>query len=194
MRFKNTSFIKSAYESEDFPRHRLPEFAFSGRSNVGKSSLINKLISNKKMAHVSSTPGHTQCVNFYNVNNEFCLVDLPGYGFARVPDEVQQDWQKLIDTYLYERYNLRGVVQIVDARHQPTDDDILMVDWLNQMQIPAIIAATKADKISRNQRQKQKKVILDTLKPGPEIEFTFFSTREGLGLNTVRSFILDLVD
>ncbi len=194
MKFKNASFIKSAYSKSEFPHHRYPEFAFSGRSNVGKSSLINKLVNQKNLARVSSTPGHTQCINFFNVNNEFCLVDLPGYGFARVPDEVKEDWQELINDYLYERYLLSGVVQIIDARHEPTKEDIMMIDWLESTSLPAIIAATKADKLSGNQLNSQKKIIQKTLEPAPGIDFTFFSTKTGRGLKEVRRFILDILN
>ncbi|MFW6278863.1 MAG: ribosome biogenesis GTP-binding protein YihA/YsxC [Bacillota bacterium] len=163
MKFKNESFIKSAYSSEDFPRHRLPEFAFVGRSNVGKSSLLNKVVGNSKLARVSSRPGRTQCINFYNINHQVCLVDLPGYGFARVPDKVKEEWRELINDYLYQRQNLRGIIHIVDARHKPTDEDVLMAEWLMSAELPTIVAATKVDKISRNKYQKQKKIILNTL-------------------------------
>lgn len=193
MNFKNTSFIKSAYDAEDFPRHRYPEFAFAGRSNVGKSSLINRLVADKKMARVSSRPGRTQCINFFNVDNSFCLVDLPGYGFARVPDEVKQEWQELINDYLYYRNNLRGVIQIIDARHQPTEDDLLMIDWLESMELPAIVAATKVDKLSHSQKSKQEKKIQQNLNLPPSIEFTFFSAKTGTGCKKVKNFIIKLL-
>ena len=195
MKIKNPEFEKSAYSFEDFPHTRKPEFAFSGRSNVGKSSLINTLVNRKKLARTSSTPGKTQCINFYNMDNKFYLVDLPGYGFAKVPDKVKDEWAELIDDYLYNRRNLFGLIQLVDARHKPTEDDQLMVDWLKETGLPTIIVATKVDKIKRSKRNKQENLIISTLDIAKvDIEFTFFSAKTGEGKNKVSGFIHRLLD
>ena len=134
----------------------LPQIAFSGRSNVGKSSLINTLLrrSRSKIAHVSATPGKTQALNFFQVNDEFYLVDLPGYGYAKVPKSVSGAWAKLIDWYLKESGGVRGVVHLVDARREPTDHDIRMVAYLAELGIPALVILTKMDKLKRSERKK----------------------------------------
>ncbi|MFW5992364.1 MAG: ribosome biogenesis GTP-binding protein YihA/YsxC [Halanaerobiaceae bacterium] len=195
MKVNKVEFITSAYSTEDYPRHNLPEFAFSGRSNVGKSSLINCLVNRKKLARISSSPGRTQSINFYRVNNELCLVDFPGYGFARVPEEVKERWQQLINDYLFNRVNLHGIIQIIDARHKPTADDTMMIDWIRSVGLPAIIAATKVDKLSGNQRKKQENVIKKTLQlKEDDISFTFFSAETGEGKNNISSFILSNKD
>lgn len=193
MKINNPQFVVSAYSYRDYPRHSLPEFAFSGRSNVGKSALINTLLNQKKLAKVSSKPGRTQSINFYNIGDRFYLVDLPGYGFARVPDHVRQEWGELINDYLYNRENLYGLIQIVDARHKPTDDDQMMIDWLKATGLPTMIAATKVDKLSRSKRKPQKQLILETLEPESDMKFTFFSAKTGEGKKTVSKFIYDLI-
>ena len=133
----------------------LPQIAFSGRSNVGKSSLINTLLqrTRHKIAHVSATPGKTRALNFYRVNDRFFLVDLPGYGYARVPDAVRATWRKLIEWYLGETERVRGVVHLVDSRHAPTRHDIAMVSYLAGLGMPALIVLTKMDKLKRSQRE-----------------------------------------
>ena len=195
MKINNPEFEKSAYSYEDYPRTQKPEFAFSGRSNVGKSSLINTLVNRKKMARISSTPGKTQCINFYNIDNKFYLVDLPGYGFARVPDKVKDEWAELIDDYLYNRRNLDGLIQLVDSRHKPTNEDQMMVDWLKETGLPTIVVATKVDKLKRSQRNKKENLIISTLDLArKDIEFTFFSAKTGEGKNRVMAFIQRLLE
>lgn len=194
MRFKNPVFISSAYSSDDYPHHNFPEIAFSGRSNVGKSSMINKLLNKNKLARTSSQPGRTQSINFYNIDDRFVLVDLPGYGFAKVPPKVKEEWGRLIDDYLYNRTNFIGIVQIIDARHKPTKDDLMMVNWLKETGIPAIIAATKVDKLKRSQHSKQKKLIRETLQPAESMDFCFFSAKTGQGKNQIFNFISDLIE
>jgi GTP-binding protein len=132
----------------------LPQVAFAGRSNVGKSSLINVLLrrTQKKLAHVSSTPGKTQALNFYRVNDAFFLVDLPGYGFARVPAPVRAGWKELVEGYLARKDGPRGVVQLIDSRHDPTELDLQMMEYLAGLGVPAIVALTKIDKLKRSQR------------------------------------------
>ncbi|ACL70239.1 ribosome biogenesis GTP-binding protein YihA/YsxC [Halothermothrix orenii] len=195
MKIKNPRFVISAYDFDDFPTHNWPEFAFSGRSNVGKSSLINTLVNRRKLARTSSRPGRTQSINFFNIDDRFYLVDLPGYGFANVPRKVKEEWGRLIEGYLNNRPNLAGIVQIVDARHKPTRDDLMMVDWIKASGIPCLIAATKVDKISRGSRKKQEELIKKTLVLEDfDGQFTFFSAKTGEGKKQVGKFILDLVD
>ncbi len=137
------------------PPTDLPEIAFSGRSNVGKSSLLNKLVRRKSFARVSKTPGRTREINFFGVNRAFVLVDLPGYGYARISKERKGEWSVLIEGYLRGNPNLRGVVQLLDARHDPTDDDLRMFDLLAELGVPALVAMTKVDKLSASQRARQ---------------------------------------
>ncbi|MGH7721054.1 MAG: ribosome biogenesis GTP-binding protein YihA/YsxC [Gemmatimonadaceae bacterium] len=131
------------------PPSALPEIAFSGRSNVGKSSLINRLVRRKALARVSQKPGKTREINFFSVNDAFALVDLPGYGFARVSHATRQSWRALIEGYLRESEQLRGVVQLVDVRHAPTPDDLMVLDFLAELGVPTIVAATKVDKLRK---------------------------------------------
>lgn len=134
------------------PEPRLPEIAFAGRSNVGKSSLINKLVHRKKLARVSNTPGRTREINFFEVNGAFILADLPGYGYARVSKERKATWRPLIEGYLRGSSALRGVVQLLDARHQPTDDDLHMLEFLADTALPTLVVATKIDKLPKAER------------------------------------------
>ena len=134
------------------PVSELPEIAFSGRSNVGKSSLLNNLVRRKALARVSATPGKTREINFFRVNDAFHLVDLPGYGYARVSKTARQAWRPLIEGYLQTSMQLRGVVQLVDARHAPSPDDLRMMDFLASLGVPTIVVATKVDKLGRAER------------------------------------------
>ncbi|KXS41438.1 MULTISPECIES: ribosome biogenesis GTP-binding protein YihA/YsxC [unclassified Candidatus Frackibacter] len=193
MNLSNTEFIASAVEPKDYPRYDLSEIALAGKSNVGKSSLINKLLNRKKLAFTSSKPGKTQTLNFYRVDNKFCLVDLPGYGFARVPDSVKEEWSEMIEGYLFHRRNLKGVILIVDARHKPTDEDLMMYEWLLQMQIPHLVVGTKVDKLSNSERTPNRKRIFEKLQLEPETPFTYFSAEDGEGKKDVLKFIKELV-
>ena len=130
------------------PEHVLPEIAFAGRSNVGKSSLLNRLVRRKAFARVSRTPGRTREINFFEVNRRFVLVDLPGYGYARISKERRAEWRPLIEGYLRRSTNLRGVVQLIDVRRDPSDDDLRMLDFLSDLGTPTIVAITKVDKLS----------------------------------------------
>lgn len=194
MQITNAEFYKSIYNYEDCPRLKQPEVAFSGRSNVGKSSLINKISRKKKLARTSNTPGRTQSLNYYNIDDKFFLVDLPGYGFASVPKKVKDEWAELIDTYLNYRENLVGIVQIIDARHKPTKDDKMMLDWLRASGLSFLVAATKVDKISNNKRSKQKKLIYKELKLDEDDNFTFFSAQTGEGSREVCNYLEFLLD
>jgi len=190
MKVNKAEFVLSAFSDKDYPYHNLPEIAFSGKSNVGKSSLINTLISRKNLAITSSRPGRTQSINFYSINNKFYFVDLPGYGFARVPDKVKEKWRELVNNYLYERKNLQAIVQIVDARHKPSSDDQMMVEWLKSVELPFIVVATKVDKLSKNKRKKQEKIIKEALHID---DLIFFSAQNREGNKEISSFIYQIV-
>jgi GTP-binding protein len=152
MKISSAEFLRSAVAAEQYPRQPLPEVAFAGRSNVGKSSLINTLLHRQGLAKTSGTPGKTQAINFFLINQRFILVDLPGYGYAKVPRNVQAGWQSMVETYLQQRDTLRAVVHIVDARHPPTEQDQQLRQWLLHQGIPVLTVVTKVDKIKRSQR------------------------------------------
>jgi len=168
MKIKQSSFVTSAVWKEQYPEEPLPEIAFAGRSNVGKSSLINMLINRRGLAKTSSTPGKTQLVNFYDLDGLFRLVDLPGYGYARVSKSKKSEWGKIIDTYLSSRENLMEVLLLVDCRHKPTEDDKEMYQWIKAYGYNGIVIATKSDKLSQSQLAKQVKLIRETLEMTPE--------------------------
>lgn len=180
MIIKSTEFIKSAAKPAHYPPALFPEIAFAGRSNVGKSSLINVLLNRKNLVRTSSTPGRTQLINFFAVNNRFTLVDLPGYGYAKVPLAVKKEWGAMMEMYLARRATLRGVVLILDIRRTPGAEERQMLDWLRGYNIPPLLVATKCDKVSRNERSRQAGVIAASLGVTKE-EFCFFSAlnREG---------------
>ena len=171
MKIKSAGLLESAAGANQFPDLVMPEIAFAGRSNVGKSTLINSLLTRKKLVKTSSTPGKTRLINFFLINEIFCLVDLPGYGFAKVPAEMRESWRKLIETYLSRRDNLRGVVLIIDIRHGPTVQDRQLKSWLDFYQRPMLVVASKSDKLSRgkcaSQLQKIKKDLELTQLPLP---------------------------
>jgi GTP-binding protein len=152
MKISTAAFIASAVAPAQYPRQPLPEVAFAGRSNVGKSSLINTLVHRKHLVKTSATPGKTRAINFFLVNQRFRLVDLPGYGYAKVPREIQASWRPMVEAYLRQRSTLRAVVHIVDLRHLPTVQDQQLRDWLLHQDITIITVATKADQVTRSQR------------------------------------------
>jgi GTP-binding protein len=178
MRITSAEFVLAATEVESFPRGRRPEIAFLGRSNVGKSSLINSLLGVKGLARTSSTPGRTQSINFFLINEEFFFVDLPGYGYAKTSQEKRRAWGKLIERYLAERKQLVLSILIVDARHEPSPLDLQMKSWLQHFGLPYLVVSTKVDKLSVNQRRKSWQTaqkVLDT-----ELIIPYSSlTREG---------------
>ena len=145
------------------PENSLPEIAFAGKSNVGKSSLINGLMNRKSLARTSSSPGKTQTINYYNINNEMYFVDLPGYGYATANEKVKAQWGKLIEDYLHQSKKILAVFLLIDIRHAPSENDRIMYDWILDRGYQPIIIATKLDKIKRSQIEKQKKLICDTL-------------------------------
>ena len=152
MKIESVEFRTSSATLEGCPSAHLPEVAISGRSNVGKSSLLNTLLKRKGMARVSATPGKTQLLNFFWVNDRFHMVDLPGYGYARVPGNVQRNWQKMMQSYLQNRESLSGVIQLIDSRHPPSQQDVQMVQWLLEVEIPFCLALTKMDKLKQSER------------------------------------------
>ena len=178
---KTATFIKSGTKPDHYPPEGQPEIAFAGRSNVGKSSLINVLVNRKNLVRTSSTPGRTQLVNFFEINGgEFTLVDLPGYGFAKVPLAVKAQWGPMMETYLATRKSLKGVVLILDIRRTPSVEDRQMLDWLRSYDIPPLLVVTKCDKVSKNEKARQVAVIAEALAVSRE-ELSFFSalSREG---------------
>ncbi len=152
MIIRSAEFVKSAVKPEHYPDEDSPEIAFVGRSNVGKSSLINTLLNRRSLVKTSSTPGRTQLINFFNINDAFMFVDLPGYGYARVPQSVTKTWGSMIETYLSSRKTLRGVVMLMDIRREPGKDEDDLIAWFKHYDIPAIYVLTKADKFSNQQR------------------------------------------
>ncbi len=181
MKISSAEFLLSAVSTAHYPRQPMPEVAFAGRSNVGKSSLINTLLLHKGLAKTSSTPGKTQAINFFVINERFMLVDLPGYGYAKVPKHVKANWGKMIETYLQQREWLRAVVQIVDVRHDPTPQDQQLRGWLAHFGIEIVMVATKADKLKRSQRDKQAKNVRRVLGMSSDEPLHLFSSlnREG---------------
>jgi GTP-binding protein len=151
MKVTNAEFVKSAFKQADWPHNPLPEIAFLGRSNVGKSSLINSLLDVKGLARTSSTPGRTQSLNFFLVNNDFRFVDLPGFGYARVPKNIRSAWGEMVTGYLAKRTQLVLSIHIVDSRHEPTKLDLQLHEWLEHSAKPRLIVATKSDKLSNNE-------------------------------------------
>ena len=159
----DVEFLVSAFKESQYPVPDRPEIAFAGKSNVGKSSLINTLVNRKKLARTSSTPGRTQSINFFRFGKTLYLVDLPGYGFARVPVNVKRSWQQMVETYLRNRETLKAVVVILDIRRDPSSGDIDLIHWLRHYNIHPIIVLTKADKVSRQQVRKRTGLIADRL-------------------------------
>jgi GTP-binding protein len=151
MKVSSAEFVKSAFKETDWPKDTKPEIAFLGRSNVGKSSLINSLLMVRGLARTSSTPGRTQSLNFFSINERFWFVDLPGFGYARVPKDIKSTWGEMATTYLAKRNQLVLSIQIVDSRHEPTKQDLQLHEWLEHSNKPKLIVATKSDKLSNNE-------------------------------------------
>jgi GTP-binding protein len=190
---RQAEFLISAVRPAQYPPAVLPEVAVCGRSNVGKSTLINKLLQRKGLAKTGKTPGKTRLINFFAINGEWYLVDLPGYGFAKVPRAMQAEWGKMMAVYFAERKNLRGVLHLVDIRHQPTEGDIAMLTMLRERGIPALVVATKADKISRGARERQLKLLARTLLIEDHKLILPFSAEDGTGQAELRAEIVTLL-
>ncbi len=185
---KKSKFVKSMSAFAAFPGQGLPEIAMVGKSNVGKSSLINNMTGNSKLARTSSEPGKTRLVNLYLINEAFFLVDLPGYGFAKAPKQEKQKWADMIEGYLRGSEHLKRVFQLVDVRHAPTEDDQLMVEYLRHYDIPFTVVATKADKLSKAQRGRSIPVICRTLGVQPW-EVMVHSSKDGTGKDKLLELI-----
>ena len=184
MEIKNAEFITSAVDLNGLPTDEKVEFMFCGRSNVGKSSFINMLTNRKALARTSSNPGKTQTLNFFLINNDFYFVDVPGYGYARVSKSIKETFGKMIEDYVKNRENLKMVFLLVDFRHKPSEDDVLMYNFLKYYHLPVTIIATKSDKIKNSERAKCKSQIKETLNLVDTDRFIVTSSekKEGIGL------------
>ncbi|MBU2027639.1 MAG: ribosome biogenesis GTP-binding protein YihA/YsxC, partial [Proteobacteria bacterium] len=181
MRVLSAEFVLSATAPAHYPPAALPEIAFAGRSNVGKSSLINTLVNRKGLARTSNTPGRTQEINFFAVNNRFAFIDLPGYGYAKVPEAIRRRWGPMIETYLSERRTLRLVILILDIRRDPSEEDRQMIGWLQFYRLLFLIVLTKTDKVSRNQLVQRQRRIGEDLGLSPATPVVSFSAKTGVG-------------
>lgn len=193
MKINSVELSISAVRQSQYPTDNKPEFLLVGRSNVGKSSFINSIIERRNYARTSSKPGKTQTLNFYNVNNDFYLVDVPGYGYASVSKERQQKFGMMIEEYLTNRENLKEVFLLIDFRHKPTNDDLLMYNFLKYYDLSVTMILTKVDKIGRTLREKQLQLIKDTLNIKEEDKYILFSSTTKLGKNDVTSIIDKIV-
>ena len=193
MHVKRAEFIKSAVKPAHYPTANLPEIAFAGRSNVGKSSLINTLVNRRNLVKTSRQPGRTQLINFFDINGAFTLVDLPGYGYAKVPAAVRKNWRPMIEGYLTGRPTLRGVVVLLDIRRDGDPKDLDLINWLNHLKIPTIIVLTKADKFKRTKQQQRKAATIRWLPPGNDPPI-LFSAKSRMGKDQVWTAIEALLD
>lgn len=189
MKITSAEFIKSAVWPPQYPPAIMPEIAFVGRSNVGKSSLINTLVGRKGLAKTSNTPGRTQLINFFTINEKVSFVDLPGYGFAKVPQSVKKDWGDMIEAYLRERQNLCLVIFILDIRRDPSADDLSLRAWLTHYRIPYLYILTKSDKLSNNQAIARKRAIEKILQLSSENSLILFSAKTQKGKTDIWGFL-----
>ena len=193
IKINNVELSISAVRQSQYPNDNKKEFLLVGRSNVGKSSFINSIIERRNLARVSSKPGKTQTLNFYNINNDFYLVDVPGYGYASVSRETQEKFGKMIEEYIENRENLKRVFMLVDFRIKPTQDDLLMYNFLKYYNLPVTIVTTKVDKVSRNDRDKQVKLIKETLDVKEGDRLVLFSIKTKLGKADIHKEIEEIV-
>lgn len=193
MNYSKAEFKASYGTFSQIPPSELPEIAFSGRSNVGKSSLINKLLGRKSLARVSAVPGKTITINFYSLE-KLHIVDLPGYGYAKVGKNEKLRWAELIEGYLHDDRNLALVVQLIDFRHSPTADDIMMINFLIDSEIPFIIALTKADKLKKREREERRAALLQEIPCAEDITMIEFSAETGEGVEEIRAILEDIAE
>ena len=193
MQIKSAEFVKSATRPSEYPPALLPEIAFAGRSNVGKSSLINTLVNRKRLVKTGATPGRTQLINFFEINGRVVFVDLPGYGYAKVPPSVRKKWGPMIETYLSGRKTIKGVVVIMDIRRTPQQEELSLLGWLGHYAIAAIVVLTKTDKLSKSKSTRQQHHIAQALSMAPQ-DLILFSAKSRRGRDTLWKAILSLVD
>ncbi len=191
MIIKNSEFVTSAVKSSGYPASNLPEIAFAGRSNVGKSSFVNKFLNRKNIAKVSKTQGKTKLINFFKVNNEFMLVDLPGYGYANVSKSEQLSWGKMIEGYLNNRENLKAVFLLCDIRHEPTEDDVMMFNFIVERGFAPLVIATKADKLAKTKVEPRVEELRDFF--GIEDVYAF-SSLSGYGRDTLLELVEEILN
>ena len=184
MNVSAADFVTSAVKPDQYPPPEFPEIAFAGRSNVGKSSLINILVNRKSLVKTSRTPGRTQLINFFLINQALSFVDLPGYGWAKVPLAIQKKWGPMIETYLSSRESLRGVLVLMDVRRTPGAEEMNLLEWLRLQDVPAVPILTKADKFSKARQQDRRQLIAETLGVVPE-ELILFSAKSRQGKDAV---------
>lgn len=194
MIIKKAEFVTTAVKPDQYPESILPEFAMAGRSNVGKSSFINAMTNRRSLAKVGATPGKTRVINFFNVNDEVMLVDLPGYGYAKVAKQEKERWGKIIEIYLNTRNVLKGIIMLVDIRHEPTGDDVTMAEYVKATGKSLIVVATKADKISRAHYKKQADTIRKILNLDERINVIPFSSEKKIGIDETWTAIESLLN
>jgi GTP-binding protein len=192
MQIKSAEFVKSATRPAEYPPALLPEIAFVGRSNVGKSSLINTLVNRRRLVKTSATPGRTRLINFFDINGQFVFVDLPGYGYAKVPPSVRKKWGPMIETYLSGRQTLKGVVVIIDIRRTPQQEELNLLGWLSHYAITAIVVLTKIDKLSKSKSTQQQHHIAQALSMEPQ-DLILFSAKSRRGRDTLWRSIMSII-
>ena len=193
MKITSAEFVTSATKPSQYPSALLPEIAFAGRSNVGKSSLINTLVNRKRLVKTSSTPGRTRLINFFDINQQIGFVDLPGYGYAKVPESVKKTWGPMIETYLSTRKALKGVIVILDIRRTPRQEEFDLLSWLQHYSIPGILVLTKTDKLSKS-KQAQKLNLIGQVLERDKNDFILFSAKSRRGRDALWNAISSLVD
>ncbi len=193
MIIKSAEFVTSAVKPAQYPPVKHPEMAFAGRSNVGKSSLINTLVNRKRLVKTSSTPGRTQLINFFDINNLITFVDLPGYGYAKVPAAVRKKWGPMIETYLSGRVTLKGVVVILDIRRTPREEEHNLIVWLKHYSIARVLVLTKADKLSKTKQDKQRTAVASALDVDSS-DLILFSAKSRQGRKDVWDVIIPLTE
>lgn len=193
MVIKNVNLETVCGITSTLPDNALPEFAFAGKSNVGKSSLINGIMNRKNYARTSQEPGKTQTINYYNINNEFYLVDLPGYGFARVPEKVKEQWGQMIERYLHTSKQLRRVFLLIDIRHEPSANDVQMYKWIVHQGFQPVIIATKSDKIKKSQHEKHLNMLRNGLGLPEEIRIFPYSALSKEGRQEIYDYMDELL-
>lgn len=193
MKITSAEFIKSTLIPEQYPRDKKPEIAFVGRSNVGKSSLLNKILARKGLAKTSGTPGKTQTLNFFLINKAFYFVDLPGYGYAKVPKALKEQWNEVMFAYLQDRPTLKLVISLMDSRHKPSDNDLQMLEILEEAQVPTVIVATKVDKLGKLAREENLKRMHEVIGLDEENAILPFSSETGDGVKDLWEVIQDVL-